>query len=241
MQLKITRLLLVGFAVLAGCSSATEPTEPLTRKSPAELTAFFGENITYRKGHQAAADEPQGTYLEVTIHDDKLAQQYADLRLPASNCAYLSYKDLSAAERQQYDYLKVTMQDASAARSYTFPRAELARATQAATDLDVLMTHFKERNYPAVLSTFSPSALTPAMRAQSLSYLTAIEQQKGPVQQYYLEGYAPAQALLAGKKLSLVHLFVTLSHPQKASRVVVAVDPGLRPEEKFLYGLNVIN
>ena len=240
MTLKITRFLLIGFAVLAGCSSSTEPTEPLQRKSPDELTAFFGENITYSKGHQAA-NEPKGTYLEVTIHDDKLAQQYADLGLPASNCAYLSYKDLSAAERQQYDYLKITMQDASAARSYAFPRADLALATQAATDLDVLMTHFKERNYPAVLGSFNPRALTPAMRAQSFSYLAAIEQQKGPVQQYYLEGYAPAQVLLAGKKLPLVHLFVTLSHPQKASRIVVAIDPSLRPEEKFLYGLDIIN
>jgi hypothetical protein len=241
MKLKITQLLFVSLGLLAGCSSSTEHAERIDHTRPDEVTAFFGENITYSKGQHTAANEPKSTYLEVTIHDDKLAQQYTDLSLPASNCAYLSYKNLPAAERRQYDYLKITMQGAGTAPSYTFPSSELALATQAATNLDMLMTRFKDRDYPAVINTFSPSALTPEMRAQSLSLLTAMEQQNGPVQQYYLEGYEPAQAQLAGKELPLVHLFVTLSHPKKASRLLVAINPGLPPKEQFLYGLDIPN
>jgi hypothetical protein len=240
MKPKSTLFLFCGLLALAGCSSSTEHSEPLAHAKPDEVTAFFGENITYSKGNRAATDEPKGTYLEITVHDDKLAEQYGDLSLPASNCAYLSYKNLPAAERQQYDYLKVTMQEALGTHSYTFPRAELALATEAATDLDALMTHFKDRNYPAVVNTFNSSAITPAMRTQLPADLATIEQKIGPVQQYYLEGYAPVQVPLAGKQQPLVRLFVTLSHPQKASRALVVINPSLHPQEQFLYGLNML-
>jgi len=241
MQLKNTLAFLFGLTLLVSCSSAPEHTEPLKRAVPEEVTAFFGEDITYGKGHHTSTGEPKGTYLEVAVHDEKLGQQYGDLSLPASNCAYLSYKNLPATERQQYDYFKITMQDGSTPHSYTFPRLELAQAAQAATDLDVLMTSFKDRNYPAVVNTFSASAITPEIRAQLPANLATIEQKIGPVQQYYLEGYAPTQVLLAGKKLRLIRLFVTLSHPKKASRMLVVIDPELQSKDKFLYGLNILN
>jgi hypothetical protein len=241
MTLKFTFLPLFSLAALASCAPATEPGEPVAYARPDEVTAFFGEDITYRKGRQTAA-EPKGTYLEVAVHDDKLAQQYGgDLSLPASNCAYLSYKNLPAAERSQYNYLKITMQDGLTPSSFDFPAPELAQATRAAADLDTLMTLFKDRNYPAVVNTFNASAITPTMRAQLPADLATIEQKMGPVQQYYLEGYAPVQEQVAGKKQALVRLFVTLSHPQKASRALVVVDPARRPREPFLYGLNLLN
>jgi hypothetical protein len=118
MKLKITLLLFVSLGLLAGCSSSTEHAERIQHSRPDEVTAFFGENITYSKGHRLVANKPNGTYLE---------------------------------------------------------------------------------------------------------------------------GYEPAQAQLAGKKLPLAHLFVTLSHPKKASHLLVSIDPGQRPEEKFLYGLDTPN
>ncbi len=241
MKLKVTLLFLASLAALGGCSSPDSYTEPLAHSTPEEVAAFLGENITYGKGrHTLSNDEgPKGTYLEITVHDDKLAAEYDDLGLPASNCAYLSYKNMPAAERQQYDYLKITMQGGLASPSFVFLKPELAQATQAAADLDTLMTFFKERNYQAVVNTFHPSALTPTARTQLPVNLAAIEQKFGPVQQYYLEGYAPMPQ--ADKKNALIRLFVMLNHPQKASRALIVINPRMHPKENFLYELNMFN
>ena len=241
MKLKATLLLLASLAALVGCSSPDEHTEPLEHAKPEEVAAFFGEDITYSKGRHALTNDagPKGTYLEITLHDDKLAAQYGDLSLPASNCAYLSYKNLPAAERRQYDYLKITMQDGLATPSYVFLKPELAQATQAAANLDTLMTLFKERNYQAVVNTFNPSALTPTGRTQLLTDLAALEQRVGPVQQYYLEGYAPMPQ--ADRKHLLMRLFVMLNHPQKATRALVVINPRMQSRQKFLYELNMLN
>ncbi|MVN77113.1 hypothetical protein GO988_12325 [Hymenobacter sp. HMF4947] len=223
--------------LLAGCTSPTE------KQGLDAVAQFYGDKVSYSKGSHLStnAAEPQGKYLEVKVFNTKLSKEFSDLRLPASNCAYLTYSSLAPAERQAYNYVKVTLQDSLTEHSYTFKAPELALATQAATDLDRLMTHFKDRDYNGVVNSFNPATLPPDVRANLPTSLAELEKKTGPVTQYYLQGYALTSAPVAGRSQQLVRLFVTVQRAQKAGKLLAVINPQLRPNEKFLYGLNILD
>lgn len=225
---------------LSWLASCTTPTE---KQGLDAVAQFYGDKVSYSKGSHFStnAAEPQGKYLEVKVFNAKLSREFADLRLPASNCAYLTYRSLAPVERQAYNYLKVTLQDSLTTHSYTFKAPELALATQAASDLDQLMTRFKDRDYDGVVNSFTPSALPPATRASLPASLAELEKKTGPVTQYYLQGYALTSAPVAGRPQQLVRLFVTVQRAQKPGKLLAVINPQLRPNEKFLYGLNILD
>ncbi|MGI4871065.1 MAG: hypothetical protein ACRYFX_07790 [Janthinobacterium lividum] len=236
MKLQLTTCCLA-LALLAGCSSNSE------KQGVDAVTGFYGGTVRYSKGSHFSTDatEPQGEYLEVALDKPGLNRHFSDPRIPASNCAYLVYKQLAPTERQDYSYLKVTLTDSGTTHGYTYPVAGLQLATQAANLLTPLMANLQQHHYHAIANNFNPVGLR-AMSPDSLtSLITRIGKEIGPITAYALQGHGIAPITLAGKPQQLVRLFVRISEPAPTRKLLIVVNPSQKADEKYIYGLNFFN
>lgn len=231
--------LVLGLALglLAGCSSNPE-------KQDADAVAnFYGGTVRYAKGSHFStnADEPQGTYLEVTLDKPGLGRHFSDLRIPASNCAYLTYQQLPQAERQAYSYLKVSLTDSGITHRYTYPVAGLQLAVQATSLLTPLVAQLQQHQYQALAANFNPVGLHPMSPDSLTALLTRVGQEIGPISAYSLQGHDVASVTLAGKSQQVVRLFVRITEPAPARKLLVVVSPSQPANGKYIYGLNFFN
>ena len=221
--------------LLAGCSSPTE------KQGLEAVAQFYGGSVSFTKGANASTDnaEAQGKYLEISINASGLGKRYSDLRMPASNCAYLMYSKLSPAEQKAYDYLKVSLKDSADAHSYAFRKAELAMAAQAGVDLNAFLIDLQTEDHAKVLSAFNPVVLDAASQAKLPEQLAQIEKDLASITDYRVEGYAPVVIKLGKQEVQLVRFYLTVVHSGKTSRVTLVINPEMHPDQPYLYGVQV--
>lgn len=200
---------------------------------------FYGGGVHYKKGSHFSTNthEPQGEYLEMALSNYTLGRDFADLHLPASNCAYLVYGSLTPAERQEYSYLRINLKDSAATHTYTFNLPELAVVSAAATSLAAFMADLQQRDYLTATSRFNPAALGGAVPDSVSTLLAHIGGQISPFYTYHLQGYSLVSPAVAGPTQQLVRLYVETQGPENNHTLLAVVDPQLRVKEKFLYGL----
>ena len=200
---------------------------------------FYGGLVQYKTGSHFSTDvgEPQGKYLEMTLANNALARRFDDLHLPASNCAYLVYSNLSPAERQQYNYLRINLKDSAATHTYAFNLRELATVAAAATNLATFMGDLQQRDYLTATRRFNPAALGGAVPDSVPTLLARAGTQLSPFNTYQLHGYSLVSPPVAGPTQQLVRLYVGTEGPHNDHRLLAVVNPQLRPKEQFMYGL----
>ena len=236
--------LLLGLVGLAGCASSGYELATLS-----ELTQFYGGGASVKRGYNFVAepDAPQGSYLEITLDSPGLSQRYDDLALPASNCAYLAYHNLSVAAPQRYNYFTVNIIDSTTTRTFTYPAAELALAEQAADNLVTLVADWQQHELLAAAGTFNPVGLGPTSPDSLLPLMLRVSARLAPLTRYHTEGFAlvnlpDSSRPDAGQPKQLVRLVLSVPHPanQVPGVFAVAINPALRANQQFLYGLRLL-
>jgi hypothetical protein len=224
---------MAAIGLLAGCASPTE------KQGLETVAQFYGGNVSFTKGAQMTTtnSDAQGKYLEISLNSAGLSKRYSDMRIPASNCAYLVYDKLAPAEQQAYDYLKVSLNDSSDAHSYTFRKAELAMVEKAAVDLNALLIDLQTEDHTKLKNAFNLEVLDAAAQKKMPDELTKIEKALTPITDYRVEGYAPVIVEVGNQKVQLVRFYVTVVHADKTIRMTLVINPAMHPDQPFLYGL----
>jgi hypothetical protein len=217
-----TTLWLLVLVLLAGCSSPSE------KQALYEISEFYGGNVRLSSGRNfSTSDEPKGHYLAVALDNPSLSRYFEDLRLPASNCAYLAFSNLKPAEREDYDFVKVSLKDSASTHTYSFLQADLKQALAAGEDLRTLIFNIQGSDYVAAANNFNSDALGTMPRIN-------------PFTEYRIHGFALVQESVSGKPLPLVRLFASVPRPPEPDHhLVFVINPALSDTEHFLYGLNM--
>lgn len=221
--------------VLASCASPSE------KQALEAVVQFYGGSVGSTRGANVTTNsaDAQGKYLEISLNNPVLGRRYSDMRMPASNCAYMVYQKLLPAEQQGYDY-KVSLKDSAAAHSYTFRRAELESASQAGNDLNAFLIDLQTEGYNKVLNAFNAGVLDAEDRAKLPEQLAKIEKKLNPITDYQIEGYELISTKLGKQEVQLIRFFVTLVHSGKTSRMVLVINPKMHPDQPFLYGIQTL-
>jgi hypothetical protein len=235
MTLKFTfRIVLLAF--LGGCSSAAE------KQALYEVSEFYSGNVNMTKGSNFSTngEEPQGHYLAVTLNSPGLSRHYSTPQLPASNCAYLVFSNLTPPEREEYDYLKVTVSDSGSTHTYTYQKPQLQQALTAATNLRTLIFNIQSKEYSAAAANFNPAALGTLPHDSVSSILRTIGRRLNPFTEYRLHGFNLENFPIKGRPQQLVRLYISVPRQPEPDHFLTAViNPKLSDTQQFLYGLDM--
>ncbi|MDO7847564.1 hypothetical protein Q5H92_14435 [Hymenobacter sp. M29] len=224
---------MAAIGLLAGCASPSE------KQGLEAVAQFYGGSVSFTKGANVTTTkaDAQGKYLEISLHSAGLTKRYSDMRMPASNCAYMVYDKLAPAEQQAYDYLKVSLNDSADAHSYTFRKAELVMVEKAAVDLNAFLIDLQTEDHAKVQNAFNLDILDAAAQKKLPDELAKIEKALAPITDYRVEGYAPVTVEVGNQKVQLVRFYITLVHAGKTSRMALVINPEMHLDQPFLYGI----
>lgn len=222
--------------VIGSLASCTSPTEKQGLEAVAQ---FYGGSVSFIKGTNVTTNstDVQGKYLEVSLNTSGLGKRYSDMRMPASNCAYMVYVKLSPAEQQAYDYLKVNLKDSADAHMFTFRKAELERAARAGVNLNAFLIDLQTEDHDKVLNAFNQEVLDAEGRTKLPGQLAKIEKELASITDYQVEGYAPLTVKLGKRDIQLVRFYLTVVHSGKSTHLTMVINPLRHPDQPFLYGL----
>lgn len=235
MKLLFTVISFLALSLLSGCSTVTE------EAGLKEIADFYGGSVFLKKGANISttATEPQGSYLEIALNRTGISTYYRDLQIPASNCAFLVYKNLRPRQRTDYNYFKVIVQDSTASHTYTFSPADLELATQSLKNLNNLMFSLQGEDFPTVASKLDPAA-TGTMSSDSVTAnLRRISQKLAPFSNYQVQGFEVDKAPLAGKAIPIVRFALSITREQKSTIPLLAFLNPAPHTQRFLCGLRI--
>ncbi len=233
----LTTFWLLALVLLAGCAS------PGAKQALYEISEFYGGSVRITSGRNFTTNgnEPQGHYLAVALNSPELGRHYDDLRLPASNCAYLAFNNLKPSERGSYDFVKVALQDSTGTHTYTFPQQQLKQALAAAENLRTLIFNIQGSDYLSAANNFSPDALGTMPRDSLPTIMQRIGTRLNPFTEYRVHGFALTEVPIKGKPHRLIRLYVSVPHaPEPDHFLIFVIDPELTDTQHFLYGFNLI-
>ncbi|MDJ0364007.1 hypothetical protein QMK33_02495 [Hymenobacter sp. H14-R3] len=221
---------------LAGCTSDAE------NKALHVVEKFYGGHATYLKGSHFSANarEPQGKFLQLSLGDVDFASTYGtDLEVPAANCAYLLYHQMTAAERTAYDYLSIKLIEGQASHTLPFSMASLALADQGVSRLTTIMAALQRQDYQYVVARLDPAAFGATSPGNMPPRLAAITQQLTPLASYQLLGYARVNGRTPSQHN--LRFYLTVPGPTKPRALWLTLNPRLGPNDPFLIGLHLFN
>jgi hypothetical protein len=233
-----TTLWLLLVVLLAGCSSPSE------KQALYEISEFYGGSVRLSAGRNfsTSSDEPKGHYLAVALNNPSLSRHFEDLRLPASNCAYLAFSNLKPTEREDYDFVKVALRDSASTHSYSFSQSDLKQALAAGENLRTLIFNIQGSDYVAAANNFNPDALGTMPRDSLPSVMYRLGTRLNPFTEYRIHGFALVREPARGEPLPLVRLFVSVPRPPAPDHhLMVIINPAMSDAEHFLYGLNMLD
>lgn len=235
MKLLLTVISFLAFSLLSGCSTVTE------EAGLKAIADFYGGSVFLKKGANISttATEPQGSYLEVALTRTGISTYYRDLQIPASNCAFLVYKNLRPRQRTDYGYFKVIIQDSTTSHTYTFSPADLELATQSIKNLNDLMFNLQGEDFSAVVGKLDPAA-TGTMSGDSVAAnLQRISQKLAPFSGYQVQGFEIEKAPLAGKVTPIVRFALSVAREQKGTVPLLAFLNPAPHTQRYLCGLRI--
>ena len=233
-----TTLWLLLLVLLAGCTSPSE------KQALYEISEFYGGSVRLSSGRNfsTSGDEPKGHYLAVALNSPGLGRHFDDLRLPASNCAYLAFSNLKPSEREGYDFVKVTLQDSASTHGYTFSQQQLRQALAAAEDLRTLIFNIQGSDYVAAANNFNPDALGTMPRDSLPALMQRLGTRINPFTEYRIHGFKLEQVPIQGQPKPLMSLYVSVPRPPEPDHYLeVVINPAMADNEHFLYGFNLRN
>ncbi|WP_345223364.1 hypothetical protein [Hymenobacter koreensis] len=228
-------LLLLPLA-LPNCRGPEAPSvEPLRR--------FYGAgSATVAEGvAQPAPGRPHGRYFGITLAGgmaERMEQSFQTLHLPASNCAYLFYRQLSPRHRATHAFVRITLKGKTTSSQFEFPLAHLARVERSEALLKRALPLLQAGDYDALLAKGNPWGGSVAAWQRAKPRFRQLDSDYGRVCSFSLQGFAYLTPTLGGRTRPLIRLAGVLVRAKRNHQFAWVVDPNAAPQSPYLYGFN---
>lgn len=226
-------ILLLCLLMLAGCTITDNEQKGLD-----EVAKVYGGKVSFKIGTFTSTNPnaAQGKLLEIDITDADLTRYGELFALPAANAAVLMYNRMTTAERADYNGLQVVLRNGNSSRTFSYPMAMLAEATQAYHQLAILLTGWQKQDYQLVADRWNDAALTRPDRTGLPAAVARQGAKIGPI-----AGFSPEGFLGGTSKEHFMNLYVTIAAPGGGTQqMLFCVNPKLPDSGRFLYGLEFL-
>ena len=145
---------------------------PNEDKGIKEVLNFYGGECKYSKGASVSTEKGKQRYFELEMSKITTIEEFMEVaELPASNIAYLFYKNLRA-EREHYDEIHVVI-DNGKGKSFEmkYPKPGLDIVEKKVSLMNTIARHIQDKNFDAIKQSISENpmiALTPIKSKNNL-------------------------------------------------------------------------
>lgn len=158
-------------------------------KGVKEILDFYGGYCKYSIGASASTATGKKKYFELELSKSEFIDEKAKVaQMPASNIAYLFYKNLNKEERAIYDEIHtVLIFSDGETMTFEFPSNQLELVDQRMKVVNKIVGLIKEKNFEALRPLLNDTALVNYDKEELITNITNIDPQFGNV----TEGFRP--------------------------------------------------
>jgi hypothetical protein len=158
-------------------------------KGVKEILDFYGGYCKYAIGASAWTETGKKKYLELELSKSEVIEQKAKVaQMPASNIAYLFYKNLNKEERDNYNEIHTVLIFADGEKmTFEFPSEQLELVGQRLKVVNKVVGLIKEKNFEALKPMLNDKALVSYDKNELVANLVKVDPQFGNV----TEGFRP--------------------------------------------------
>lgn len=180
-------IILLAFGLLTACNDiaiTNAETEAVQK-----VIDFYGGVCNIHKGFESENGKTK-TYFELEVSQSKLIEHYADmLELPASNIAYIFYKNLRK-EIDKYSYIKVTINLSSGHNSeYNYSLYKLNEIEELSPIMQSISENVKTKDFEGILSHFDNDIALNLTPEKLNAYCTPYDSAFGKVLRTEFQGF----------------------------------------------------
>ena len=197
---KAIGILIIGIGLLSACNNAGVTNTEM--QAVQSVLDFYGGICNRHKGFETKNGKTE-TYFELEMSKSKLIESYSDmLELPASNIAYLFYKNLNK-EQDNYTYIKVKINLSNGQSSeYNYYADDLKEVEKLTPILQIVSKEIKEGDYDGLLSQFDEKIAANLSVEKLKSYCAPYDSAYGQIDQTQFQGFAFFQGEQDSKPLA---------------------------------------
>jgi len=158
-------------------------------KGVKEILSFYGGYCKYSVGASASTETGKKKYFELELSKSDAIEERADVaQMPASNIAYLFYKNLNKEERANYDEIHTVLIFADGEKmTFEYPSKQLELVDQRMKIVYKVVGLIKEKNFEALRPMLNDTELVTYDKNELITNLTNVDPQFGNV----TEGFRP--------------------------------------------------
>jgi len=158
-------------------------------KGVKEVLDFYGGYCKYAVGASASTETGKQKYFELELSKSDVIEEKAKVaQMPASNIAYLFYKNLNKDESENYDEIQSVLIFADGKKmTFKFPTKQLELVKQRIKVVDKVVRLIKDKNFEALKPLLNDQALVSYDKNELVTNLTKVDPQFGNV----TEGFRP--------------------------------------------------
>jgi phage terminase large subunit-like protein len=201
------------------------------------ITEFYGGGVNAKVGISSSTDSTarQGRYVELELRNNNLGQTYSDLSIPASNCAYLFYHNISEQEKQKYTFIKSTLNIQDVTFSQTYSIKELAAVEASQSQFDEIRQWIKSGEYDKLLGRIERKNIPAAAIEQIKTILADFDKQHGRTITYELVGFKFVEH--PQDKHKLLSLLGIVRKERTTGQINVTIDPAASISDAYIVGM----
>lgn len=212
-----------------GADTKSGPSTPLQRtanedKGLMEFLNFYGGTCKCAVGASLSNEEGTNKYFEIEISESQGIEKYSDKpEMPASNIAYLFYKNLKE-EKNNYDEIHVVLLfKNNNKKSYSFSKSDLEKVDKKMHVVYKVIDIIKSKNFENIRAMLNPDTSTVHYdKNELISNLEKIDPQFGEIKEFIPYGFWFNQ-LTSGQEM--LHVSGALLRTKRNTEFSINLDP----------------
>ncbi|SHL50117.1 hypothetical protein [Hymenobacter psychrotolerans] len=221
--------------MLCGCVPEVE------KKGIDAVAKYYGGQVNYKIGMGAStnAEELQGRYVELELVNDKLGTQFSKLSIPASNCAYLFYTNLTEAEKQNYSYVKIAIKGKNNLYTQAYTLKQLAIVELAKDKFDEVGSLIAYKRYDELLARVNDADIAPSALDNLKTAFINADEKYGQTKAFQLQGFEFFEHKARGEMQQMLSMFGTLQKERISGGISLSVDPAVSITKRYIVGIHL--
>ena len=201
-------------------------------KGVKEILDYYGGQCKYAIGATASTESGSKKYFELEMSKSDPFEKYAQIvEMPASNVAYLFYKNLKE-EKTKYDEIHtVVIFNDGTKKTFVFDSKQLDLVVKAMPSVLKVVDILKSKNYSSLSPMLNDSTLMEYDKKGLISNIEKMDPQFGIIKEFIPYGFR-TKNLDNGKKV--LHISGALMRDKQSNEFSVDLNPDSPTDEIYL-------
>jgi hypothetical protein len=202
-------------------------------KGVKEILKNYGGQCKYSIGMTISASDGNKKYFELEMSKSELIEKYSQIvEMPASNVAYLFYKNLKE-EKSKYDEIHIVIIfNDGAQKTFVYPVARLETVNKKMAIVNKLIGLIKDKKFEAIKPMLNDTSFVKYDKNELINSMAKIEPTIGTIKEFLPYGFRFHEMDNGRENL---HISGVIIRDQQSNEFSIDIDPNSTKEEVIIF------